>query len=204
MRGSGARVHIVVARYTENLDWLSHLSKMNVTVYNKGPPIAGVPSVSLPNVGREAHTYLFHIVHAYDSLPEYTAFVQGHPFDHAPDIVPALTEFRGGARYTHLGAMIVAHEATCKGSAQYPKVPLRETYETMYQTPAPDTPVEFVAGAQFVVHRDAILGHPRAFWERALAYATRDPGRPDGPAYAFERLWKHVFCNASQAQYQLN
>ena len=44
-------------------------------IYDKSPsPVAG--SRPLPNVGRESHTYLHHIVSNYDSLADWTVFSQ--------------------------------------------------------------------------------------------------------------------------------
>lgn len=76
---------LVVARYREALSWLRNLpADLRVTVYDKSPDqSAGVNAIALPNVGREAHTYLHHLVSRYDSLAEWTVFCQGKPFDHA-------------------------------------------------------------------------------------------------------------------------
>jgi hypothetical protein len=64
-----------------------------VWIYNKGgdggeDALAnqlGIPRAqvrSLPNVGRESHTYLSHVIAEYNSLPDRMIFVQGNPFDH--------------------------------------------------------------------------------------------------------------------------
>jgi len=78
--------HIVVARYRENISWCSSFSKL-VTIYNKGPPIFNIDTIHLHNIGRESHTYLYHIIKNYHNLAEKTLFVQGNGgFDH--DILP--------------------------------------------------------------------------------------------------------------------
>ena len=47
-----------------------------VTIYNKGD--SHIPnSISLHNVGRESHTYLYHIVNNWDKLADRTVFFQG-------------------------------------------------------------------------------------------------------------------------------
>jgi len=68
--GSGVFVdfdELVVARHREDLNWLRRVPKrFRVTLYDKGGhPGARHP---LPNIGREAHTYLHHIVTRYDDL----------------------------------------------------------------------------------------------------------------------------------------
>lgn len=71
-------VEVVVAHYDEDLTWISESAgKPNVryTVYSKSSnPPAG--SLALPNVGRESHTFLSHIVKNYESLADWTVFTQ--------------------------------------------------------------------------------------------------------------------------------
>jgi len=82
---SPSKVEIVVARYNEKLDWLhdAPFNEYPVIVYNKGPNEDFTKSpnikkiVTLPNVGRESHTYLYHIIHNYNSLAEITCFFPG-------------------------------------------------------------------------------------------------------------------------------
>jgi len=75
-------VQVVAARFNENPEWL--LGDMeNVIIYNKGAPIHYFKNIiSLPNVGREAHTYLYHIVENYDRLADITIFIQAKIADH--------------------------------------------------------------------------------------------------------------------------
>ena len=42
-----------------------------------GPAAPEAASVVLPNVGKEQHAYLTHIVRNYDSLADWTAFIHG-------------------------------------------------------------------------------------------------------------------------------
>jgi len=78
---------IVVAHYKEPLQWLEPF-KEHVVVYHKNPDGCVTHTfkkeIPLPNIGRESHTFLYHIVHNYDRLPDVTAFVQGKIDDHIP------------------------------------------------------------------------------------------------------------------------
>ena len=86
-------MNVVVSRYQENIDWADGIE--NGIIYNKGPttPVSRHPVITLPNVGREGHTYLYHIIQNYDQLPDHTCFLQGHPFDHTPDLEHRLQTF---------------------------------------------------------------------------------------------------------------
>lgn len=91
---------MVIARYAESLSWLQSLDAAflqnrdeiftTIYVYNKGPdtefrvPIdvtkydnVRVEYVTLPNVGRCDHTYLYHIYEHYDALPDTIMFFTG-------------------------------------------------------------------------------------------------------------------------------
>lgn len=76
-------VDIVIARYEENLSWIKELpipEYSNVIIYNKGSPITSValPNVhieSLPNLGRESHTYYHHAIKNYNNLADMTLFL---------------------------------------------------------------------------------------------------------------------------------
>jgi hypothetical protein len=59
--------------------------------------------LNLPNVGREADTYLRHIVQNYEGcLADVTVFCQGNPFEHSPDFLKLLRcedEGHGGGSF---------------------------------------------------------------------------------------------------------
>ena len=91
------QLEMVVAHYKEDLSWIRNYQSI-VKVYHKGgypdkvrEMLARMGSsgssgngregddqvVALPNVGRESHTYLYHICHNWDNLADWTVFFQG-------------------------------------------------------------------------------------------------------------------------------
>ena len=85
-------LQVVVVRHDEDISWSDPFAAVR-TVYEKpGTELAALPptplfataaasdaaSVVLPNVGKEQHAYLTHIVRNYDSLAERTVFMHGH------------------------------------------------------------------------------------------------------------------------------
>ena len=91
------KTEIVVARYNENLDWLKKIKKskdLKITVYNKGKDDIDVPFIQLPNIGRESHTYLYHIINNYDNLADQTIFCQGDSIFHSPDFLELINKHR--------------------------------------------------------------------------------------------------------------
>jgi hypothetical protein len=74
---------VVLAHFDEPLDWTrdyaSHDTKFHVYLKGEKPCSIVNPKFRcsrLPNVGRESHTYLTHIVQEYDNLADWTVFSQ--------------------------------------------------------------------------------------------------------------------------------
>lgn len=74
---------LVIARYNEDVDYLDkpYFKDFNIIIYNKGPKLDIDPNmaavIDLPNVGREGHTYLFHIINNFNNLAPVTMFIPG-------------------------------------------------------------------------------------------------------------------------------
>ena len=79
------QVEMVVSHYQEDLSWIRPWGDIT-RVYHKGGyadrlklgmGLWGARLDTLDNVGRESHTYLYHIVNNWDSLADWTVFFQG-------------------------------------------------------------------------------------------------------------------------------
>jgi hypothetical protein len=85
------KIDLVVARYNEKLDWLKDVPKnINIIIYNKGLEDLTQTFIKLPNIGRESHTYLYHIITNYNNLADITIFSQGDSIFHSPDFIKLL------------------------------------------------------------------------------------------------------------------
>jgi hypothetical protein len=87
-------ISLVVARYYENIDWVLPYNDIAI-VYNKGEELTLSFSnvINLENVGREGHTYLYHIIQNYNSLSNRIIFCQGSPFDHNITILHGIDNY---------------------------------------------------------------------------------------------------------------
>jgi len=77
-------IELVISRYNEDLEWLKEepFNKYPSTCYNKGTnqnfyKPQNMKIFNIPNVGRESHTYIYHIVNNYNTLPNYIMFLPG-------------------------------------------------------------------------------------------------------------------------------
>lgn len=196
-------LELVVARYTEDLAWLrKRPASLHVTVYDKSADGSAEPdALALPNVGREAHTYLHHLVERYDTLAEWTIFCQGKPFDHAFDFKKTLRAFADAPDaisplgFCWLGHLIDTDDN--QGNRLFRPwsknedgrgLDLRGFHRALFDTDGPPA-YTFVLGAQFAIHRDVVRRQTRAFYERALAVSITFPDA----AHCFERSWDLVF-----------
>ncbi|GAB3943500.1 hypothetical protein GCM10028805_09820 [Spirosoma harenae] len=193
---------LVVAHYTENLNWLRNIpANIQTTVYDKNPDDLTKPNgILLPNVGREAHTYLYHIISQYDSLADWTVFCQGKPFDHAFDFKKSLRLFAedpdaiSPTGFRWLGHLIDTDDNQGHRLFQpWSKnedgrgLDLQSFHRAVFGTDGPDY-YTFVLGAQFAVHRDVLRQRSLSFYENALTVSTSFPDA----AHCFERSWNHV------------
>jgi hypothetical protein len=83
------KFQIVVARYNEDIKWLLPYKDITI-IYNKGDYnllLNKFNVIYLNNVGRESHTYLYHIINNYDNLADRTIFFQGNRSDHSNKIL---------------------------------------------------------------------------------------------------------------------
>ena len=85
-------IEVVIARFKERLGWTRFLrTDAKITVYNMGPDeVEG--AIRLPDIktASDPFVHLHHIIARYDSLADWTFFIQGDPFDHEPAIVPTI------------------------------------------------------------------------------------------------------------------
>jgi hypothetical protein len=199
----------VIARHQEDLRWLRRVpDRIRITVYNKGntpalpegfPRKQGLTVASLPNEGREAHTYLTHLVSRYEDLLPVTVFSQGHPSDHAPDFHHRLRALASGEEKVDRFRWYGFLEETDDPRGRRLFVPWSKNpegleletgrlYRELFGEESPDL-LHFRGGAQFSVTREAIRSRTRDFYERALDLSLSIPRA----AHSYERIWDRVF-----------
>jgi len=184
---------LVIARYREDVNWVYRVKNWDLFLYNKGELMVGLDSIPLPNVGRESGTYLHHLVEHYDRLADHTAFIQGHPFDHNPELIEELHTFTGSGpffifpRHSHPAAERGLLRCDLTGAPDHRGLPLEE-FALSHKIVTPGDQLLFAAGAQFIVSRDRIRQRPRSFYEDLL----KDSVDPIS-GYLLERLWPSIF-----------
>jgi hypothetical protein len=199
-------LNIVIARYNESLEWLDKLPydiRKCVRVYNKGDPIQipDVEVVAMPNVGREAHTYLTHIIDNYNCLTNNLIFIQANPFEHVHrppigDLTQWVNEWcreeitqnyeNEGNPYTFrvkaYNGENLTQAPTCIGK-------WFETYINR-KYPAPET-MKWYFGACFGVCRERVHLRSKVYYQRLLDQVSMH--KSPEVAHYLERSWYYIF-----------
>lgn len=219
---------IVVSRYKEIVyKWIKNVPPdVRITLYNKAPQpqfkfCDAVLELAhrvecLPNIGREGHTYLHHIVHNYHNLADITFFSQGDPRPHLwGQSIPSFFDFEDatvsaskmrlvsnmGSRSKTagwlLGNPMPDHIFTKKSNTRWGTVkPSVYTFpawwETYVQLPIPDSKtVQFSWGGIFSVTKPYILSYSLDYYEQLLQTLSTDINPEEG--HFLERAWSYIF-----------
>lgn len=200
---------IVVARYKEDVDRSLFKSHGLLNVYDKGD---GSRGWKLHNVGREAHTYLQHIVLYHDNLADVTVFLQGSPLEHfsRADLDALLT-----CKPRVMAGLNMVNTMEWDASGQLNEAWRYGTWaDKMRRGDVRRCPLSFIAwhekfigpprevttyymGAMFAVTREAILRRPKT-WYKAMLDQVSDHVDPE-EAYYLERSWPAVFKAEDEA-----
>lgn len=188
---------VVVAKYTEEIyKWISVFD--NVVIYDKSDdPVPG--AIHIPNVGREAETYVRYIIDNYDTLPSCVVFLQGNPVDHITN------------KYSPLEQEILKSSSdirpffTNKVQEKYNKFPglcIKEYYEQLFEGECP-CEVCYAQGAQYIIPKSCIICRPKEFYIKLVEMIRSYTGSGNhvykeyNPctinAWTLERLWPYIF-----------
>ena len=219
---------VIVARYDEALyKWLLLLGEhpTKITVYNKSNThIKSVvvdyvdEIIDLPNVGRESHTYLQHIVDNYDTLADINVFLQGDPTVHGfkTDMGKYFNIPGTGRHSRFLHASLGVSKSLCDFTddpdGMFTKIgrfrkyiqnldraeyTMAHWWKTYISEELPDIKQFKVSwGGCFSVTKDYILTYPKSYYEALLKTVgwSMDPEQ----GHFMERAWAYIYrgtCN---------
>jgi len=199
-------MEIVVALYKEDVSWIRNLcDKYSITVYNKSDTYPHciddlikknkINYITLKNLGKESHTYFYHILKNYDNLPNKIFFTQANPFDHIIKKQIASNEFFYGliedfdknqSQFKGYGAK---HYLWITGIGESKIKACKKLYTTLFTNKFEDW--TFRNAGIFGVTKEEILMRSKEFYLRCFESLNKEWNPPEG--YAFERLWSCIF-----------
>ena len=202
---------IIVSRYDEDISWLESYKDFNIYIYNKGSNLETKISekvYKLPNVGRESHTWLYHIIKNYNNLDSVNIFLQGRVDDlgkmaytNPRDYLEKTIKFGFSAR--RLGLLGPLHwkknigiEKDVRYKAKWENGEISRSskgFRDFAKNLFPKIPI-FVAtsyGGCFAVTNQKIKKYDLSFYEDILTTLEKHPNPIEG--HFMERLWCYLF-----------
>ena len=182
--------HAVIARYNEDLTWLASL-KFPYTIYNKGSDNISLPSIKLPNIGRESGTFLYYIIENYNSLPDTLIFLQGDPFPHCEDLFNVLENNYNTDIVLPVGTGLLPNNLNVVPQDHQDdlKIIVNATKTDSYYKNFIEPQYKYVHGAQYIVPKEYITNKSLEFWKNL--YNANQQTKLG--AYVMERMWMYIF-----------
>jgi hypothetical protein len=203
---------IIVARYNEDIFWFRH-EMDNCIIYNKGEKLNCKNEILLPNVGRESHTYLYHIINNYDNLAEINIFTQGKISDHRnfkEDHINHLMDLRYEAwregkskpgDYLHepgFPQTCIDPDWNYSNGNYFLKDNYLDNQPCLfinwfkgYVLPVYPNPIKWYGNAIFAVKKEFILKRPKSYYEMLIKQVNHHINPTEG--HFFERSWYYIF-----------
>lgn len=196
----------IVARYKEPKPPLVELREiLPVLIYDKFDKTGDLPLPNLPHferaafggayhaktpTGREAHTYLYHILKHYPHFPDHLVFLQGNALDHSCSLSARLNEYAAlnfeMCTYTPLGWPLEINRLN--GSPTHIGLPIQRIFERLFCVRCPRYFL-FSCASLFIVSKERLLVRPLEFYEEMMQIIYDEPLA----GYVIERLWGAIF-----------
>jgi hypothetical protein len=204
---------LILARYNEKVDWVKNLPPdIEVIIYNKGRHEGN----NLPNIGREAHTYLHHLCNG--KLADRMVFAQADPFYHCGNhfiwhmlgFLNGLNDFESLSSDTLTISEVTSGDWKDFGNwSEFGKL----NGKTYLNHHAPSSAIiqvaqkhfpdriakgwEFGPGACFGVSLEAVRGVKWGLLSNLLEYSQSNPENPihGDESHVMERIWGLIFTS---------
>lgn len=218
---------IVVAHFDEDWGWVKQTG-IPAVICDKGEHVRplhihaewedgcmeqdGTKHYWLPNVGRESHSYLYHIVENYDRLADTTLFTQAKLHDHFPKsnfnivdlfkggegisgmrLATGLKEWDQDGRLMHWGKWLDQYN---EGALLRSELSMPEWFQKHLNLDINALgSIAYFPGAIFAITKETILRRPKEFYQSLL----NDLSHHFNPekAHYMERSWCYLFREVS-------
>ncbi len=197
---------LVISAYRENLDWVAEFAntfknKPKLIIYSKHCETSNNNAITLPNIGRCDHTYLYHIVENYDNLPDVILFATGSTncIPRKKYILHSVIKPRlGSTKFKCLGKGLICRcdfqlENYLAGDKRNQENirPFGKWFSSRFRDRKP--PIVGVCGGVFATTKKAILNVPLETWKSLLDEHCIGDNLEVG--HFMERTWYALLTN---------
>lgn len=217
LKSRKSKIQLVIARYNEKISFLEEapFSNHEIILYNKGKSVKCrdcIKTVTLPNVGKCDHTYLYHIINNYDNLADITIFLPGSclmnkmksdktykTIKYAEKTETSVfigNNFNDVYREMygfHIDQHLTASEENQKMNSSMDVKPCKiRPFGKWYNSIFGNLNITLVDYTSiFAVSREHILQHPKSYYEKLISFVDDDVSPECG--HYMERAWVAVF-----------
>tara|TARA_B110000503_G_scaffold142924_1_gene241650 strand:+ start:1308 stop:1955 length:648 start_codon:yes stop_codon:yes gene_type:complete len=206
---------LVISVFDKDLSWVDNVSKeVSIKKYRKGSNLNLDDEIYLSNnVGRDVHTFFYHILNNYDNLADITFFSQDYPFDHVENYVEiinsdvdfitkcSILHFDGywGFHWNNIGTMWQLNPSSQFTNGRiltsfndgYPhdkNLYVDETWKSLFNCPHPLS-YDFVPGGHFCVTKETVKIRTKEFYQHVVTLLETYDKMP----WNIERLEAYIF-----------
>ena len=193
---------LVLAIWDRDYTWINKLSNdIKITKYNKNLNTLKDDHIFLStNVGRDVHTFFYHIVNRYETLSEYTFFAQDYIEDHVNnytdiingdinDIKNNAIQDLGGCWFFNTDYNYIL-ECNSNGEPQHGGLPLERIWNLLFNKPLPE-PIRFTAAGHFCITKEHAHQYPVEWYKKILNVLETEEVSP----WCIERFEPYIFEN---------
>lgn len=193
---------LVLALWDRDFSWIDQISNdIRITKYNKNINTLKSGEIFLsPNVGRDVHTFFYHIVNNYYTLADYTFFSQDYKEDHVSiyqeiingDVsnIPnyAIQDLGGCWFFNDDPIHCRIFETDKVGSPYHDNLPIQDIWNMIFKDEVPDV-LYFTPAGHFCITREHVHKNTKETYENILKILETNEMAP----WCIERLEPYIF-----------
>jgi hypothetical protein len=190
---------LVIAAYDRDYSWINKLDKdVKVTIYRKGNQELKHNEILIEsNLGRDVHTFFYHIFNRYDFLSDITFFSQDSPFDHVSNYIELINGDQNmwdkNAKQTNGKCWFFCTQydiLSCdkNGSPHHPGLELEKMWNKLFESQCPEI-LNFTPTGHFAISKEQIRKIPKEYYKHILNILETQSTSP----WEIERLEPYIF-----------
>ena len=192
---------LVIAAWDRDYSWVSLLnSDIKVTIYNKNIENLKENEIPIsPNIGRDVHTFFYHIVKNYDNLSDYTFFSQDYPFDHVMNYFNIINDdvsnweriaIQKSPGCWFFNSYYDVFTCDKNGNPHHSGLDIELIWRQLFDYTIFDY-IRFTVAGHFCISKECVHKHPINFYKKILNILETNEQAP----WIIERLEPYIFLD---------
>jgi len=191
---------IVIAAYERDYNWVKDLnSDIKITIYKKGEGQLQQGEILIhPNLGRDVHTFFYHLYNQYDNLSDITFFSQDYPFDHVSNYIEIINgdkplwdlyakQYIDGCWFFNSQSNILMCDKN--GSPHHQGLGLERMWGMLFSEIECPERIHFTPAGHFAISKEHAQKIPKDYYKLVLNILENEYNSP----WEIERLEPYIF-----------